>query len=716
MKETKDIEFIIKCLQDGVEVPREYKDLLFPVQKKEYEITYSGKMRKEDILSDTDEISNVPLQLERSFITPSLEEKGDWTNLLIFGDNLQILKTFYYNEDSIIKNKIKGRVKLIYIDPPFATEKEFSAVVGQKAYADKVSGAEFIEFLRKRLIVMCELLAPDGFICVHLDYRKKHYIKVIMDEVFGENNFRNEIAVNRVKKSIRERKRVRKLNEEFDTLLLYAKSEAAQLLPPTKMQKKDARWHGFDAPEFRTGMDYELFNRKPKSNRHWTWEEPRARAAVDNFVKYEKEKHNGETIDDYCRRIGKKLDFLRARPTTGTPEYYISASEHVLCNNLWNDITAYSFSNDYPTEKSEALLSRIIEMTTEKGDLVLDCFAGSGTTLAVAEKMQRRWIGCDIGKLSLYTIQRRMLQIGKSNDLYKSNRKYIKPFSSFSVLTAGLYDLGQVFALSEERYIDFVKTLFEIENTRKTQIEGVSIDGEKRGSYVKIYPYWDPQMRNADIDEAYVEELHRRIGMRLKERFYIVAPANSVAILNDYYEIDGIRYYFLKIPYQVINELHNSEFKKLKQPQSKKEVNNLTEAIGFHFKRPLEVISKLVKNEIGSYIAISKFLCDYSFDEDGRELKNFESLSMVLIDETPNHSNDEFILSSFCYAKDLVRSVPEEQISDEDDSGIEDLDIRSELLSKQMLMVPISSTSKSVRIIYIDIFGDEFIETLTWEE
>lgn len=598
---------IIKCLQEGMEIPSEYKDVLFPTRKKEYELTYSGKIRKEEVLTDTDEISNVPLQVERSFISPSSKAVHDWTNLLVFGDNLQILKTLYYNEDSLIKDKVKGHIKLIYIDPPFATEKEFNAVVGQKAYADKVSGAEFIEFIRKRLIVMCELLAPDGFICVHLDYRKKHYIKVVMDEIFGENNFRNEIAVNRVKKSIRERKKVRKLNEEFDTILLYAKSEAAQLLPPTKAEKKDARWHGFDAPEVRTGMDYDLFGRKPKSNRHWTWEKPRARAAVANYIEYENNKLNGESIDGYCKRIGKSMDFLRAKPSTGTPEYYISASDTVLCNNLWNDISAYSFANGYPTEKSEALLSRIIEMTTEENDLVMDCFAGSGTTLAVAEKMQRRWIGCDIGKLALYTIQKRLLQIDKSNDPYNPKKKYKKAFSDFSVATAGLYDLGKVFALSAERYIDFVKTLFEIENTKKAQINGISIDGEKRGAYVKIYPYWDPQMRNADIDETYVDDLHRRIGMRLKERFYIVAPTNSVAFLNDYYEIDGIKYYFLKIPYQVIRELHNSEFKKLKQPQSKKEVNNLTEAIGFHFKRPLEVESKLVKNESGLLLLFLNF-------------------------------------------------------------------------------------------------------------
>ncbi len=717
MDTSSHIEFIIKCLQEGKDIPPEYKDLLFPTIRKEYELTYADKIRKEDVLTDTDEISNVPLQVERSFVPEQSYIVNDWVNLLIFGDNLQVLKTLYYNADPMIKNKVKGRIKLIYIDPPFATEKEFNAVVGQKAYADKVSGAEFIEFIRKRLIVMNELLAPDGFICVHLDYRKKHYIKVIMDEIFGENNFRNEIVVNRTKKNIRERKKVRKLNEEFDTILLYAKSEFAQLLPPTRSEKKDARWHGFDAPEIRTGMDYDLFGRKPNANSHWRWEEARAREAVENYTIYERESIDGETLDEYSRRIGKNLEFIRSKSSTGVPEYYIPATNTVLCNNMWNDISAYSFANGYPTEKSETLLARIIEMTTDPNDLVMDCFAGSGTTLAVAEKMQRRWVGCDIGKFALYTIQKRMLQISKSNDAYKPTRKYKKEPAAFSVLTAGLYDLGKVFALSAERYIDFVKTLFEIDNTKKSSINGISIDGEKRGFYVKIYPYWDPPMRNADIDESYVEDLHRNIGSRIKERFYIVAPANSVAFLNDYYEIDGIKYYFLKIPYQVIRELHNAEFKKLKQPQSKKQVNDLTEAIGFHFKRPLEVESEIIKVDGKLFVAISKFLCDYAFDEEGHELKNFESLSMVLVDEAPVN-DDAFILSSFYYAKDLARATTAVKNDDEEDVAgeNEDEDIRAELLSREKLMVPIIPKHGKVRIVYIDIYGDEFTETLKLEE
>src|SRR5665648_219058 len=116
---------------------------------------------------------------------------------------------------------------------------------------------------------------------------------------------------------------------------------------------------------------------------------------------------------------------------------------------------------------------------------------------------------------------------------------------------------GKVFSLKEDKYKSFVKNLFDIEDIDKDNINGVSIDGEKRGYFVKIYPYWDEKMRDADVDTEYIEELHRNISDRIKDRFYIIAPANSVAFVNDYYEVNGVRYYFLKIPYQVIRELHN---------------------------------------------------------------------------------------------------------------------------------------------------------------
>lgn len=145
MLNKNDIDYIINCLQSGIKIPNEYKYALFPTVQKEYELVYAGKMRKEDILSDTDEISNVPLQIEKTYNGdehPSVDE--DWKNLLIFGDNLQVLKTIYYDKDPIISKKIKGKIKLVYIDPPFGTGDEYDGNKGQSAYSAKRKGADFV--------------------------------------------------------------------------------------------------------------------------------------------------------------------------------------------------------------------------------------------------------------------------------------------------------------------------------------------------------------------------------------------------------------------------------------------------------------------------------------------------------------------------------------------------------------------------------------------
>ena len=181
---------LIKILQSGSNIPEEYKEILFPTINKEYELSYAGKMRKEDILKNEDGVTAVPFQKNKTF---NENENKQWENMLVFGDNLQFLKNVYANQDVTIKDKIKGEVKLIYIDPPFATEDEFQNKNAAKAYSDKVKGTTFIEFLRRRLILAKEILAKDGTIYVHLDNKMSHYIKVVMDEVFEKNNFRNEI-------------------------------------------------------------------------------------------------------------------------------------------------------------------------------------------------------------------------------------------------------------------------------------------------------------------------------------------------------------------------------------------------------------------------------------------------------------------------------------------------------------------------------------------
>lgn len=180
-------EYIINLIKNDQPIPEDMKYDLFPTLQEEYELSYAGKMRKEDLLADQDGTFAVPLQVERIFNGDNYESFEDgWSNMIVFGDNLQLLKTINENKDPIIKDKVKKKVKLIYIDPPFATQDEFQNKDGAKAYNDKKQGAEFLEFLRRRLILAREILADDGSIYVHMDQKMGHYVKIILDEVLGK--------------------------------------------------------------------------------------------------------------------------------------------------------------------------------------------------------------------------------------------------------------------------------------------------------------------------------------------------------------------------------------------------------------------------------------------------------------------------------------------------------------------------------------------------
>lgn len=593
--------------------------------------------------TDSEEAKPVPLQVEKIFNGKDYPVfSKDWHNLLVFGDNLQLLKTFYEDKDPLIKGKVKGKVKLIYIDPPFATEHDFKANKGQKAYSDKAKGSEFVEFLRRRLILMHEILADDGSIYVHLDWKKGHYIKAILDEVFGESNFRNEIVWHYHDKFAAGGK---SLDKNHDTIFHYSKTSTF----------------------------------------------------IGNEIRIEKE----ETTR---RALRKKVDgkTINVLDEAGNKIYGEFTDKRI--DDVWDIGRTISSKEtlDYPTQKKEALVDRIIRYGSNEGDLVMDVFCGSGTTLAVAEKLGRRWIGCDIGKLAIYTIQKRLLSIDQGKDLYKPEKNYNKKAKSFAVITSGLYDLGKVFSLQKQEYIRFVKDLFEIEDAKQKAIGGIEIDGKKREFYVKIFPYWD--FKNVSVDETYLEEIHKNIGGKIDGRFYIIAPANNVDFISDYHQIDNVSYYFLKVPYQIIKELHKVQFKKLRQPQSKSQINELDNAIGFHFIRQPEVRSELKVSKNKVILKINKFESAYSQDEAGEKLQSFESLAMLLVDL--DYDGEKFMMTNFYFAQDLVLNHE----LDEDESEV----IKEELKKQNDIIKEFSreECGKQIMAIYVDIYGNEFREIL----
>lgn len=331
-----------------------------------------------------------------------LENNNFNNNRLINGDNLiamnQLLPDF------------KGKIKCIYIDPPFNTKSTF------EHYDDDLEHTAWLQMMYERLHLLYQFLSDDGAIFIHIDYNEEAYLRIILDEIFGRKNFRNAILVSRVRKNVRERAKVKSLNTGQDIILFYAKSNACMITPPSKNIEKKERWHNFEASEIRTNMDYDLFGFRPNPRNHWRWTKENADKAIQNYYSWEKD-FNHLTLTEYWKSTNCELRFLRANPRTGKPEYFIPASETELLDTNWLDLVASSFNWDFPNgEKNEKLIHRILSMVTEPKDWVMDCFLGSGTTAAVAHKMNRHWIGIEMGDQMLTHAQPRLKAVCEGKD------------------------------------------------------------------------------------------------------------------------------------------------------------------------------------------------------------------------------------------------------------------------------------------------------------
>lgn len=662
---TQEREFLMECLANGSTIPEDFREKLFPTTQKEYELRYAGKMRKEDLLADQDGTFAVPLQIEKIYNGDREKYKDGWRNMIVFGDNLQFLKTCYANKDELIYNKVKGKVKLIYIDPPFGTGDEYDGNKGQKAYSAKTKGADFVEFLRRRLILAKEILADDGSIFVRQDYHFGHYIKIVLDEVFGKDSFQNEITINRFKRQL---KNLTRFNHALDSIFYYSKSEnhnfyeiQRERLDTFTGEKSEPVWRGMSSPGLRNPPERNIFGKimYPPAGRHWTFKQ----TTLNDLIKSKRIRIN-ENVQ-YTDINGDKV--------RGLPEYL--QSELVPVDNLWTDLKGYVFNASYPTENPEELIQRIILSSTKEDDIVMDFFGGSGSTAATAEKLNRRWITCDIGKYSFYTMQKRLLTIENTKDLIEPNKKYKKRARTFLTVNTGIYDLKKMQELNQEKYIDFVLQLFEVTPQKSTK-KGFTFHGERKDGYpVIVWDYWNNKESNLDI--FFLENLHQTLGKSVSKRVYIIAPANAVDFISDFHEIDDVRYYFLKIPYQIIKELHPKDFAKIRQPKSKNKVNDLDNAIGFHFSLQPEV-DAILENDT---LIIKKFVSNFREEETNKDLANFESLSMVIID---NNFNDKDFMMSECLFSEEIKCIQNE------------------------LKISLSNTGDKICVIFIDIYGNEF--------
>ncbi len=388
---------ILKYLEADKPLPDKYRFLLF-ADKQEVELVWNGK---------TSEITNVvlPFQVIEQVDEPRSEKevklqqalfdvdtrgrqlKG-WTNKLIWGDNKLILSSL---KNGPLRQEIQeqGGIKLIYIDPPFDVGADFSMnieigdeeftkrpnVLEELAYRDTWGkGADsFIAMIYERLSLMHDLLADDGSIYVHCDWRVNSYIRFCLDEIFGKENQTGEIIWN-YSWGLRTETT---WNRKHDTILMYSKNKTSFI---------------FNANE--------------------VLEERKMSEGTINRLKYK-----GALITDGNKGRGKE--------------------EKALPSDVWYVATINGMSKeriDYPTQKPEELIEKIIRASSNEGDLVADFFAGSGTTLAVAEKLGRKWIGSDLGKFAIHTTRKRM--IGVQRELTKAG----KDFRAFEILNLGKYE------------------------------------------------------------------------------------------------------------------------------------------------------------------------------------------------------------------------------------------------------------------------------------
>ncbi|MEM3192547.1 MAG: site-specific DNA-methyltransferase [Candidatus Micrarchaeaceae archaeon] len=345
------------------------------------------------------------------------ESQTEFVNRLIYGDNLFVMQALLAGDPETGLQSLRGKIDLIYIDPPFDSKADYKtrihlklkdvqqkpSIIEQFAYSDtwKDGTKSYLEMMVPRLVLMRELLSENGFIYVHIDWHIGHYVKVIMDDIFGRDNFRNEIIVRRIRKNVQEYETIKQINYGHDTILFYSKSQDARFKPFQRHNERNERWHSFEAAGFRRGMDYELFGFKPRQGNHWRWSKDRAEEAI-------------------------KSGILRPNPNTGKPEYRIEASESEVRDTIWEDITAYSFKFNYQTEKNEDLLDLIIEHSSNENSIVCDFFAGSGTLGAVAERLGRKWIMCDLGKPACMIARKRLIDQDAKPFLYQSIGDYQK--------------------------------------------------------------------------------------------------------------------------------------------------------------------------------------------------------------------------------------------------------------------------------------------------
>jgi len=521
---------VIKYLEAGKPLPEKYRFLLFK-EDREVELVWNGK---------TNEVTNVilPFQHIEQIDEPREgKEFGDggtlfdmsgkqitgWTNKLIWGDNKLILSSL---KNGPMRKEIedRGGLKLIYIDPPFDVGADFSmdieigegdetesftkkpSVIEEVAYRDTWGkGADsFIAMIYERLKLMHDLLAEDGSIYVHCDHRVNAYIRLIMDEVFGKDNFRNEIIWHFSKGMSPQKDFKKKIN----FIYRYSKSDKYfynELRMPYSFT---------DESEFRF---------KDENGR--IYRENRQKDKYGNPKRYYLE--DGTPQDEVFTYLrDKKLNQINSNG----PEKW-----------------------DYPTQKPELLLEKIIRASSNEGDLVADFFCGSGTTLAVAEKLGRKWIGTDLGKFGIHTSRKRMINV------QRELKKEGVDFRPFEILNVGKYERESFLGVNEDlraeqkakqaekKEKEFVKLIISAYKAEPVE-SFINIVGKKRDRLIAVGPISTP------VSSQLVRDVVNECKEKGITKIDILGFDYEMGLDFQEYKNDGIDVAFKVIPREVFDK------------------------------------------------------------------------------------------------------------------------------------------------------------------
>lgn len=403
-----------------------------------------------------------PAQLRESYG----EEQSGWINKIFWGDNLQVM--------SHLLKEYRGKIKLIYIDPPFDSKADYkkkieikgvgkatsdSSSFEEKQYGDIWTNDEYLQFMYERLMLMRELLSDDGSIYVHLDEKRSHYIRLILDEVFGQNSFRREIIWDITVLSgfkVQAKNWIR----GHDTVLYYSKTTAPLF---NKLRQPHSQ-------------DYiDMFNKVDENGDRYMVAHGSTRYLKDVL---DKGKPYGDVWDDLLSYQILRKQLSDVRDVDRLQEILSDSKEVQNISNVWDNVMSFqqqptSAENcGYPTQKPESLLERIIQASSNPGDIVFDCFMGSGTTAAVAMRLGRRFIGADINLGAIQTTTKRLLAVADELDDVK--------YTGFEVYNVNNYD----FFRNPVEARDLLIAALEIQPFPQSDVW----DGELDGRMVKIMP------------------------------------------------------------------------------------------------------------------------------------------------------------------------------------------------------------------------------------